>query len=421
MTLPDFGPMFSVRSYLKQAAPPFVKKAVDKLRGGLNGPGVEATALRPYGFHPDPNPQPRLSLVLPSLSARGAYGGVTTGLDLAFALAEAADVPLRVVAEQPIDPNDNVLDRYPRAEIHALAASNFQLPVRRGDVFLLFNWWISLNIEQVLEDQARHFDLDKRPKIALIQEYEPHFYPFSAAHLLALEAFNGDMPIWGVFNSTELHEYYMAQGNRCDRAYVFEPRLSAALRPFMRGIDAAEKRRILLVYGRPNIPRNAFFLVQRGLEIWAARHGGNHAGWRFLSAGADHAPLRLGSGVSLEPLGKLSLEDYGNLLRKTGIGLSLMSSPHPSYPPLEMAHFGARVISNSYANKRLERRHANIVSLPACRPEVLADTLEAEIRAFEARPGDAVRGVSHMPDYLSDSPVEIIEPLARDIRNLMKG
>lgn len=420
MTLPNFGPMSSIRSYLKQTAPPFVKRAVDRVRGVLNGPGVEATALRPYGFDPDPDPQPRLSLVLPSLSARGAFGGVTTGLDLAFALAEAAGVPLRVVAEQPIDPDDNVLDRYPPAETHALAASNFQLPVRRGEVFLLFNWWISLNIEQILEDQARHFGFDKHPKIPLIQEYEPQFYPFSAAHLLALEAFNGEIPIWGVFNSTELHDYYMAQGNRCDRAYVFEPRLNATLRPFIEGLDPAEKDRVLLVYGRPNIPRNAFFLVQRGLEIWAARHGGIHAGWRFLSAGADHAPLRLGPGVSLEALGKLSLEDYGNLLRRTGIGLSLMSSPHPSYPPLEMAHFGARVISNSYANKQLERRHENIVSLPACRPEVLADILEAEIRAFEARPGAAVPGVSHMPDYLSDSPVEIIEPLARDIRSLMK-
>jgi hypothetical protein len=412
--------MYYIRSYLKQTAPPFVRWAVDKMRVVLNGPGVEATALRPYGFEPDHDLQPRLTLVLPSLSARGAFGGVATGLDLAFALAEATGVPLRLVVEQPIVPSDNVLDRYPQAEIHTLADSDFQLPVRRGEVFLLFNWWVSLNIEGVLEGQARYFGLSKRPKIPLIQEYEPQFYPFSAAHLLALEAFNGDTPIWGVFNSTELHDYYVAQGNRCDRAYVFEPRLNAALRPFIAGVDATEKKRILLVYGRPNVPRNAFFLVKRGLEIWAERYGDNHAGWRFLSAGADHAPLRLGRKVSLQSLGKLTLEDYGTLLRQTAIGISLMSSPHPSYPPLEMAHFGARVISNNYANKQLECRHDNIVSLPACRPEVLADTLEAEILAFEARPGTAAQGVSHMPDYLSDSPVEIIQPLARDIRNLMK-
>lgn len=37
----------------------------------------------------------------------------------------------------------------------------------------------------------------------------------------------------------------------------------------------------------------------------------------------------------------------------TYAGISLMSSPHPSYPPLEMSVFGIKVITNNYSNKDL--------------------------------------------------------------------
>ncbi|OBI53361.1 hypothetical protein A5706_22475 [Mycobacterium sp. E796] len=39
-----------------------------------------------------------------------------------------------------------------------------------------------------------------------------------------------------------------------------------------------------------------------------------------------------------------------------------MISPHPSYPPLEMAEAGMRVITNSYENKNLSALHENITS-----------------------------------------------------------
>lgn len=415
--------MSRFRAFLKDTAPPFMRRAVASLRSMLNGPGIEYDVLRPSRFVADPDLRPRLSLILPSLSAREAFGGINTGLDVAFALANETGFPLRIVTEHPVDPTDNVLDARPRAqvELHTLSKDDPVLSTRRNEVFLTYNWWIALNLEPVLHAQAAHFGTVVKPKIPLIQEYEPHFYPFSAAHLLALEAFNGDLPIWGVFNSTELYDFYVAQGNRQDRAYVFEPRLNKALLAFLSDAPPEPKQRLVLVYGRPNISRNAFFLVHRGLEIWAKRYGSTHSDWQFLSAGAAHAAVDLGHGFRLASLGKLSLKDYGRTLQKTAIGLSLMSSPHPSYPPLEMAHFGARVITNTYANKRLEKRHDNIVSMPANRPEALATLLQREIEIFEQAQGAAAQGRSHMPDYLSDAQAESIGSLARDIQALIGG
>ena len=38
-------------------------------------------------------------------------------------------------------------------------------------------------------------------------------------------------------------------------------------------------------------------------------------------------------------------------MKRASIGISLMESPHPSYPPIEMALFGVNVITNIYESK----------------------------------------------------------------------
>ncbi|MNP72706.1 hypothetical protein D3C76_1693150 [compost metagenome] len=60
-----------------------------------------------------------------------------------------------------------------------------------------------------------------------------------------------------------------------------------------------------------------------------------------------------------------------------------MISPHPSYPPLEMAHFGVKVLTNNYANKDLSKLHGNITSLENISPDVIAHTLSELSRKFE--------------------------------------
>jgi len=66
------------------------------------------------------------------------------------------------------------------------------------------------------------------------------------------------------------------------------------------------------------------------------------------------------------------------------VGLGLMVSPHPSYPPLEMAEFGVRVITNRFANKNLSGRTKNIVSMADARPTALAKALAEACDAFDA-------------------------------------
>lgn len=413
------------RTSIKRLAPTILKDLFDRVRDSMNGPGIEYAVLNDIVFKADPSPIPRINLAIPDLSHASAFGGVMTGLRLFNDLAcilDHAGIEARIVTEKAVRPDDNAARSYPAlngCEIHVLGGNANVLPIRASDVFIVFNWWMSLNLEPALRQQAGHFGRPPMPKVQLIQDYEPGFYSFSAAHLLAREAMGGRWPSWAILNTLELRDYWAAQGHRAVREYVFEPRLNARLRPLVENLAASEKRKILLVYGRPQTQRNAFFLIQRSVEHWAQIYGPTRSDWELLSAGEQHEDIDLGAGHHLRSLGKMALEDYALLLRKTAVGLSLMVSPHPSYPPLEMAHFGVRVLTNAYANKRPADRHDNLLVLDGVTPEEIAHSIEREIRAFEVDPSVGVAAKSRMPDYLNEDGVECLISIADDIRDLL--
>lgn len=102
--------------------------------------------------------------------------------------------------------------------------------------------------------------------------------------------------------------------------------------------------------------------------------------------------------------GKLDLEEYARILTESSVGLSLMISPHPSYPPLEMAHYGIRVLTNCWGGKNLSHCHDNIASIEYCSPEKLACGLIELCQQAEADATAGWRGKSHIEYYLSSNP-----------------
>jgi hypothetical protein len=329
----------------------------------------------------------RLTLLLPGLSERHVFGGIATALQVFDRLRGAfAQVRIVVLDEREVEPRRDawygdwpvytlgqVADLDP-GDAHIVAAGDRYgrtLPVRDGDRFVATIWWSAHLAHALLDWQGDAYGPANRRLAYLIQDFEPGFYPWSARSALADATYRRPERTLAMVNSGFLARYLQAQGIAFADAWTFEPRLNPGLRAHLHAGVQVTKERTVVVYGRPGTERNAFPLLVAGLQQWVAQSE-DSAKWRVLSVGEPHAQVELGRGLVLESLGKLPLDAYARLLASSAVGVSLMVSPHPSYPPLEMAAFGCRVVTNGYATKDLSALSDRILSADRIDPAGLA-------------------------------------------------
>lgn len=409
------------RQFARRLVPRGARAALSKLRRSLAGPPIFETELGAFRFVPDPNPKPRLTLVIPNFSRARAFGGASTGADavkrIVAALRESGPLDLRVALTDPDPaPADPLIGPEDGAEILARRVKGADLPMREREVFVAYNWHCAANLVDALAAQAAHFGR-ALPLVYLIQEYEPGFLPFSADHLLIRWALEPGWPVHAVVNSSLLAEWLGRQGHVFEKTHVFEPTLNAALRPFLAGAldpSAPPRAKRVLVYGRPWDNRNCWPILRRGVEAWARRFP-KQGDWEVVSAGVPHPPVSLAGGRRMRSVGKLTLPDYAAMLSTSAVGVSLMASPHPSYPPLEMAHFGMRTLANRFGPKDPAALHENLAPLRDPRPDTLAEMLAEACAAFEADPDAGPRAKSFMPDYAAGDPFPVAEAIAADL------
>ncbi|MFM6932102.1 MAG: hypothetical protein ACKOUT_07650 [Novosphingobium sp.] len=417
-----------MRALLKRYIPTPLRNLVIGARQRLAPPPIDDVVLSDYAFVADASPVPRLNLIMPNLSKATAFGGVMTGLDIYFSLAAAlrqnARVDLRIILSEPGRDTDAAIAtkvagqhgiRPEDVTIELLPPGAASLALRGSDIVMAYNWWCALNARPLLDEQARHFGQARWPLLYLIQEYEPNFYPFSTAHMLAREAYDGVGRLWGVFNSSNLHRWFETVGHRAERSFVFEPVVNEALRRYLAQVSGHPRAQRIVVYGRPNIERNCFGALVRGLNAWIAQDP-DHGEWEIVSAGTPHPPVDLAGGHSIRPLGKLSLDDYAELMLTSSVGISLMASPHPSYPPLEMAHFGLRTVTNGYFAKDLGSWHPNIVSTDA----ISAGSLGQAIMTACAQSREPAQPAINA-DFVRGEPYPFMPELAAAIGELFRA
>ena len=317
---------------------------------------------------------PRLNLLLPSTSAAHNSGGPNTAYLLAAALARAG-VPIRFIAVNKADASSDAI----RAHVARLASLPARIArslsfvdangpdtvveVGEHDVFAATAWWTAQMLKYVLPRvRTSRF-------LYLVQDYEPNLHPISTNALLALETYGMDcLPI---VNSRLLYDHFVTEGigrfrdaDFAREACWFEPSVDRALfHPAPAAPPAGRKRR-LLFYARPDVPRNLLELglaaLMRVIEMGALRA---HE-WEFRATatgtGGACRPIHLtasGSAV-LEPLELFDLPTWAGAMRETDIVLSLIWSPHTSYPVLEGAASAALVVTNTCGVKSAERLRA---------------------------------------------------------------
>ena len=385
----------------------------------------EITPLRPHAIISN---RLRLNLLVPSINVSDSYGGILTALRmfelLGRRIESTSDARLRIVTSTRIadesivdlrkwkilDPGDSDY-RYEILEVDA--AGDQEIPISTHDVFVATFWPTAYKAARLRAWQESYFGRPPAPLIYVIQDFEPGFYPWSSRYAYAETTYIHGTNTIAIFNSAFLQTYFENRGYSFLRAYHFEPRISTELRAYLNP-DTPKDRRIF-VYGRPSSARNCFETICAGLKEWSqTRHG--MPKWTIVSAGERHFNVPLENELEIQAVGKLTLREYAALLNESAIGISLMLSPHPSYPPLDMAHAGVLTITNSYANKDLSSWHENICSIDRVDPGEVAKSVERFVRVFEEDNRAGSKGKSKVDVYLRDDEDEAwVDDVAHEI------
>ena len=383
----------------------FIVRNPRRMLGGIaRSAGVVDRPLRTVSATPD-DPQLRairsrvagsgrtVHLLIPGVSPSGVFGGVGTAVALGVALAEAGEQVQLVMTDygQSIDDAtvrrlilrhlDTRAETLERIGIARAIHDDVELVLGTDDVFIATAWWTA---HRAAATVAAHPDLRRSAIVYLVQDDETLFYEASERHRMAAASYRLDA--LHLVNSRPLAEHLRAtHGIDVEDALVLAPRVAVPRILPLRPVDGPLR---VIVYGRPSVGRNLFDTALRGIAMWEAsrRAQGATAPLDIVSVGEpEQFRYRIGEQLVRTP-GVLVWDDYLALLATAHLGVSLMASPHPSYPPLEMAASGLVVVTNRWGPKDLGTLSERFVS---CDPDAVgvAHAL-ADAESRHARGGD---------------------------------
>jgi beta-1,2-rhamnosyltransferase WsaF-like protein len=317
---------------------------------------------------PEIGQQPSVTVLVPSLTPRGFYGGIATLLITSALLAKKMNYNYRVVQTSGFEKNNSVLEflasngieieesRFSTVDVSFRSPFRFAyLSLHPKDVVVVSAWW----------DAAVASMLPlKRKFIYMIQDHEPIFYSNSDLQQFAEQTYHSDnfIPLC----NTELLLSYFKKGNEypyiAKNATFFEPAVAVKRKSTEKNNSVAKYRKVFL-YGRPNVERNLFYSAVKALDKAMSDERLKDLTWEIFSAGqADIPSIKLHNGTVINNLGKMSYEEYYKFAQSVNIAISPMLAPHPNYPTLELASIGSMVVSTKYMTKQsLDRYSKNIL------------------------------------------------------------
>jgi glycosyltransferase involved in cell wall biosynthesis len=344
--------------------------------------------IAPLKLQIDESQPVRVNLLIPEINFKHLFGGYIGKFNFAMQLSQTGlKVRFVIVDNCDFDP-DKVTQgmiKYPgleelldTVEISLYYNRSIPLAVNPLDSFIATTWWTAHIAHKACTE------LGRSEFLYFVQEFEPFTFAMGSYFAIARQSY--DFPHSALFSTGLLMEYFQQQ-----RIGVFAPEVknSPLISSFENAIQTfdlpqeAPKRKIkkLLFYSRPeaHAARNMFEVALMALNKAILEGAFDAEEWEFYGIGTEQfkPSLPLANGRSLQMIGKVSLDEYRELLPEHDLGLALMYTPHPSLLPLEMAAAGMMVVTNTCLNKTAERMRDISTNILAAEPtmEGVAETI----------------------------------------------
>ena len=311
----------------------------------------------------------RLNLVTDSIGANSLLGGVATALIVATQFANQLDYELRIITRNA-DSNplnyENIMKIsgiQPAKKVSFYSdyarftkAIDFKMEISSSDIFFATSWWSAVAISQTTIRKRFFY---------IIQEVETFFYNYGGERMLCEQVMHNPN-IDFIVNSSYLHQYFAKyEPNIVENGCYFEPAFPEEL--YSKKIFMEKKRYKLFFYARPNNPRNLYEVGVEFLKKAVEQGIVDTNQWDIYCVGQNAPAISFANGAQTINLGQLSWTEYAKFLSDVDLGLCLMYTPHPSYPPFDVACSGGVVLTNKMLNK---------TSFDMCKNVILSDLEE---------------------------------------------
>lgn len=351
-------------------------------RGALREPYVDSLyaerwpAIAPMPVTKVAGGEPRITIVTDSVAPHSLFGGVGTAIILGVEIANRLGGATLRLATRTDAPDGQVIALLEEAtgirlegvlELTQISIDGTQrLQYTDRDIIMTTSWWTT---RSVLDS-----DIPRDQVLYLLQEDERMFYAYGDERLLCQETLaEPDLAV--VVNTSRLLEHLTGPGglpHLRDQAVALEPAFPCRDESVVPA-GSKQSKKNLFFYSRPLNARNLFW---RGAEVIARAVETRVLDpdeWEFYFVGRGTPELTLPRDVHVKVVDGLSWTEYQELVSRMDAALVLMDTPHPSYPPYDLASVGSAVLTNAHGIKTdLSDISDNIIVAPSTVPGLLA-------------------------------------------------
>ena len=320
---------------------------------GLHRWGSLEAQIKPVQGRLRPDRRPTTNVFIPTMDPNIFFGGYIAFFHFLCRLAEAGTRLRFVVLEDHCDlrwflkgiaGRERWVKAFENAEFTNMTIIRDRpLIIHEDDAVIVYSAWTALIARNIVP-------LLKSGRVAFfIQEFEFVFYQYNSWAFLVNSAYR--VPHLPIFNSRALHDYFrkhrIGAFSNSDKDQLSFEHAIGALQPTRSGGPFGKR---LLFYARPeaHAARNLFEIGVLALRA-ALGAGIIDESWEVVGIGSivhHHVTLDEAGKFIMPVLPRVPEHEYQTFINGFGVGLSLMSSPHPGVVHFEWAVRGIATVVN---------------------------------------------------------------------------